>query len=249
MSDVTAVNDNEFLIDDETALIIVDVQNDFCPGGSLAVPGGDEIVAKINELKKKFKMVVLTQDWHPADHTSFASNHEGKNPMETVELSYGTQVLWPDHCAQGSEGAAFHKDLNVSPGDLVIRKGTNSDVDSYSGFYENDQKSQPRFDDSAFYDENGVSVPRDVDGRTLSEVFKAAGIKKVVIVGLAYDFCVGWHATDAVKEGFNAVVVKDLTRSIAIPLDGGATTETVMDETLAAKGVAVLNSSQLKLAA
>lgn len=216
----------------DTALIIVDVQNDFCPGGNLAVENGDKIVPLVNALKEHFNTVVLTQDWHPAGHTSFASSHEGKAPMETTEMPYGTQVLWPDHCVQGSEGAAFHKDLDVSGTDLVLRKGANPAIDSYSGFFENDGKTQPRFD----------------NGKTLSETLREAGIKKVVLVGLAFDFCVGWHALDAVKEGFDATVVKDATRSIAIPgADGAPDTEQAMQRQLEDAGVKVVNSATFSL--
>ena len=123
------------------ALIVIDVQNDFCPGGALAVPGGDEIVPGINALMPEFQVKVLTQDWHPADHASFASNHDGRAPMELIEMPYGPQVLWPDHCVQGTEGAAFHADLVTAPADLIIRKGFSPQIDSYSAFFENDHRT------------------------------------------------------------------------------------------------------------
>lgn len=184
---------------DDVALIIVDVQNDFCPGGKLAVAQGDEVVPVINELKKHFNTVVLTQDWHPEGHSSFASAHPGKKPFDTVPMPYGAQVLWPDHCVQGTEGAEFHPALDVSQDDFLLRKGANPRVDSYSGFFENDGVSQPRF----------------AYGLTLKDVLEARGIKTVVLTGLAFDYCVGWHALDAVREKFNAVVVRDATRFIA----------------------------------
>lgn len=205
-------------------LVIVDVQNAFCPGGALAVPGGDEIIAGINALKQRWwPMVVMTQDWHPAGHKSFASSHPGKNPFDTVDTAYGPQVLWPDHCVQGSAGAAFHSGLAVDGTELILRKGTNPEIDSYSGFYENDKKTQPRF----------------ADGRTLADLFRSRGVERVMFCGLAYDFCVGWHALDARKEGFEAVVLRDLCRSIALPLGDGRTTETAMDDALAQAGVVV----------
>lgn len=214
----------------DTALIIVDVQNDFCPGGKLAVAGGDEIVPLVNKIKEGFSLVVLTQDWHPQGHKSFASSHEGKAPFGTVEMPYGTQVLWPDHCEQGTAGADFHPGLRISPDDLLLRKGTNADIDSYSGFFENDQTTRPRF----------------ANGETLADTLRARGIKKVVFVGLAYDFCVGWHALDARKEGFEAIVVKDATRSIAIPGTNGAPdTATAMNRQLAAAGAVVTDSTSL----
>lgn len=212
------------------ALVIVDVQNDFCPGGKLAVNGGDQIVESVNAIKRHFGVRVLTQDWHPANHKSFASNHEERAPFSTLEMPYGTQVLWPDHCIQGTEGAKFRSDLNVEDSDLVLQKGTNPDIDSYSGFFENDGTTPPRFE----------------DGQTLTEKLRAAGVTHVVFCGLAYDFCVGWHALDARKEGFEAIVVKDVSRSIAMPLEAGGTTETAMDQRLQAAGVQVVNAADLQ---
>ncbi len=211
----------------KTALIIVDIQNSFCPGGELPVTDGDKVVPIVNNLRDLFPTVVLSQDYHPRGHSSFASSHEGKAFFETDEEG---NVLWPDHCVQGSPGAEFHKDLVRKEGDLVIKKGTNPKVDSYSAFYENDKKTPPRFD----------------DGKTLTEVLRERGITTLVLGGLAYDFCVGWTAEDAVKDGFKVIVVKDATRSIAMPLPGGKTTETVMDERLAAAGVEVITAEELK---
>ncbi|CAN7196234.1 bifunctional nicotinamidase/pyrazinamidase [Bosea sp. LjRoot90] len=184
------------MIDARTALIAVDVQNDFCPGGSLPVTGGDEIVPLVNELGRRFSTVVLTQDWHPDGHSSFASSHPGKTPFETVAMPYGTQVLWPDHCVEGSKGAAFHPDLDLSMAQAIIRKGYRREVDSYSGFVEADR-----------------TTPTGLGG-----YLKERGIARVVVVGLATDFCVNWTAQDAARHGFEAIVVEDACR--AIDLDG-----------------------------
>lgn len=175
-----------------TALIVVDVQNDFCPGGALAVPGGDEVVPVINDMMLEFQTIVLTQDWHPSGHSSFASQHEGKAPMETTEMSYGTQVLWPDHCVQGSQGAEFHKDLNTDAAQLIIRKGFRQQIDSYSAFFENDQ-----------------STPTGLLG-----YLQTRGITTLVMTGLATDFCVNYSAQDAAKLGFDVAVDLKACRSI-----------------------------------
>ena len=214
------------------ALIIVDVQNDFCPGGRLAVAGGDDVILAINSLKHSFRCVVFTQDWHPANHLSFASQHVGKQPFDTVQMSYGAQILWPDHCVQHSKGAGLHNKLMFHQGDWLLQKGTNALVDSYSGFYENDGFTQPRF----------------ANGATLTDFLCGQKIKTLVLAGLAYDFCVGWHALDARKEGFDALIVKDMTRSIAMPLGvraEGKTSETAMDAQLDAAGVKVVNSTEV----
>ena len=176
----------------DTALIVVDVQNCFTPGGSLAVGKGDEIVPLINDVAKRFGNVVLTQDWHTPGHISFASVHAGKKPFESIKLPYGNQVLWPDHCVQGTEGAALHKDLSVPHAQLVIRKGYNPKVDSYSAFLEADGKTKT-----------------GLDG-----YLKGRGIKSVYVCGLATDFCVAWTALDARKLGFGATVLEDLCRGI-----------------------------------
>lgn len=178
------------------ALIVIDVQNDFCPGGALAVPEGDLIVSGINALMADFDVVVLTQDWHPAGHSSFASSHDGKNPYDLVDMPYGPQVLWPDHCLQGSDGAAFHKDLNITRPDLIIRKGMNPAIDSYSAFFENDQKT-----------------PTGLEG-----YLRTRGATTLTMVGLATDFCVNFSAVDAAKLGFDVTVNQSLCR--AIDLDG-----------------------------
>ena len=174
------------------ALIVVDVQNDFCPGGRLAVQKGDEVVPVINALAQRFENVVLTQDWHPAGHQSFATSHPGKKPFDSIELAYGEQVLWPDHCVQGSDGAALHKDLSVPHAQLVVRKGFRREVDSYSAFLEADRKSRTGLE--GYLDERGV--------------------KRVFVCGLATDFCVAWTALDARKLGFAALVVEDACRAI-----------------------------------
>ena len=176
----------------DTALIVVDVQNCFTPGGSLAVDKGDEIIPLINRLAKAFYNVVLTQDWHTPGHISFASAHAGKKPFDSVELAYGKQILWPDHCVQGTDGAAIHKDINIPHAQLIIRKGFNRNVDSYSAFVE-------------------------ADGRTktgLDGYFHERGIKTVYVVGLATDFCVAWTAMDARKLGLEASVIEDACRGI-----------------------------------
>ena len=177
------------------ALIVIDVQNDFCPGGALAVPGGDEIVGGINDLMADFDAVVLTQDWHPAGHSSFASSHEGQDPMSVIEMPYGPQVLWPDHCIQLSGGASFHSGLRVD-GDLIIRKGFNPAIDSYSAFFENDHVT-----------------PTGLEG-----YLRTRGLTELTMVGLALDFCVNYSAVDAAKLGFDVTVIESLTR--AIDFDG-----------------------------
>jgi nicotinamidase/pyrazinamidase len=174
------------------ALIVVDVQNDFCPGGRLAVQKGDEVVPVINALAQRFENVVLTQDWHPAGHRSFATSHPGKKPFDSIELAYGEQILWPDHCVQGSDGASLHKDLSVPHAQLVVRKGFRREVDSYSAFLEADRKSRTGLE--GYLDERGV--------------------KRVFVCGLATDFCVAWTALDARKLGFAATVVEDACRAI-----------------------------------
>ncbi|HEV7324551.1 MAG TPA: bifunctional nicotinamidase/pyrazinamidase [Bosea sp. (in: a-proteobacteria)] len=184
------------MIDARTALIVVDFQNDFCPGGNLAVAGGDEIVPLVNALGKRFATVVLTQDWHPAGHSSFASSHPGRAAFETVDMPYGTQVLWPDHCVQGSDGAAYHPALDLSMAQAIIRKGCRPEVDSYSGFVEADR-----------------TTPTGLGG-----YLKERGIARVAVVGLATDFCVNWTAQDAARHGFETIVIEEACR--AIDLDG-----------------------------
>ena len=173
-------------------LLVVDVQNDFCPGGRLAVPKGDEVVPIVNELAKRFENVVLTQDWHPPGNQSFATAHPGSRPFDSIKLAYGEQVLWPDHCVQGSEGASLHKDLAVHQAQLVVRKGWRKEVDSYSAFLEADRKSRTGLE--GYLDERGV--------------------KRVFVCGLATDFCVAWTALDARKLKFESVVIENACRAI-----------------------------------
>ena len=173
-------------------LVVVDVQYDFLPGGSLAVAGGDEIVPLINTLARKFAHVVFTQDWHPADHISFASQHDGRQPFEMIDLAYGPQVLWPDHCVWDSHGAEISTDLDIPHGQLIIRKGYNRQIDSYSGFQEADRQTPTGL--------AGYLNERDVG--------------RLYIVGLATDFCVGWTAIDAAAAGFDVTVIEDATRAI-----------------------------------
>ncbi|MEH6737235.1 MAG: bifunctional nicotinamidase/pyrazinamidase [Sulfitobacter sp.] len=178
------------------ALLVIDVQNDFCHGGALAVAGGSEIVSGINKLIGQFDAVILTQDWHPAGHSSFASSHKEHDPFSLIDMPYGAQVLWPDHCIQGSEGAAFHPGLNVDRADLIIRKGYNPAIDSYSAFFENDHKT-----------------PTGLEG-----YLQTRAIDEVTLVGLALDFCVNFSAVDAANLGFKVHVHSDLCR--AIDMDG-----------------------------
>jgi nicotinamidase/pyrazinamidase len=179
-------------IDDASALLVIDVQNCFLPGGSLAVKDGDAVVPVINKLAKGFANVVMTQDWHTVGHVSFASAHSGKKPFETVDLPYGKQVLWPDHCVQGTDGASLSKDLSIPQAELIIRKGYHKDTDSYSAFTEADGKTTTG----------------------LAAWLKARKLQKLFIAGLATDFCVAWTAMDARKAGFEAFVIEDACRGI-----------------------------------
>lgn len=177
------------------ALLVIDVQNDFCPGGALAVTDGDAVVPVINAMMDRFDSVLYTQDWHPKEHLSFADNHDGAAPFSTTGMPYGPQVLWPSHCVQGTDGAAFHKDLRLG-GDLILRKGFRPQIDSYSAFFENDQTTRTG----------------------LAGYLRDRGIAELTLAGLATDFCVAWSALDAVKCGFKATVALDACR--AIDLDG-----------------------------
>ncbi len=179
-------------------LIVIDVQNDFCPGGQLAVPGGDEVVHIVNRLAHGFQHVVLTQDWHPPGHSSFASSHPGKKPFEQVTMSYGPQILWPDHCIQNTDGSAFHKGLDIPHAELILRKGFRRDMDSYSAFFENDHKT-----------------PTGLAG-----YLRERGFSKIICVGLAFDFCVRYSAEDARALGFETEVIEGACRSI--DLNGSA---------------------------
>jgi nicotinamidase/pyrazinamidase len=181
-------------IDDQDVLLVVDVQNDFCAGGNLAMPGGDEVVPVIHEAARHFKHAVLTQDWHPRGHRSFASTHPGRKPYEVIQTFYGAQTLWPDHCVQGTRGAAFHKDLHVLNAELILRKGYRREIDSYSAFYENDRKT----------------------ATGLASYLRERGFRRVFVAGLAFDFCVRYSAEDAQREGFDVAVIKDACRGIDV---------------------------------
>ncbi|RAI43063.1 bifunctional nicotinamidase/pyrazinamidase [Rhodoplanes roseus] len=181
-------------IDDRDVLLVVDVQNDFCPGGALPVHDGDAVVPVVTRLAEKFRHVALTQDWHPPGHHSFASVHGGRKPYEQVALSYGPQILWPDHCVQETAGAAFHHELTIPHAALVLRKGFRREIDSYSAFFENDQ-----------------TTPTGLAG-----YLRERGLSRVVVVGLALDFCVRYSAEDARKVGFDVIVVEDGCRGIDV---------------------------------
>lgn len=179
-------------IDARGVLIVIDLQNDFCPGGALAVREGDAIIGPIHRIAPCFEHVVLTQDWHPQDHFSFASVHPGKKPFEQIELEYGLQTLWPDHCVQGTRGAQFHPALNLTGAELIVRKGFRRAIDSYSCFFENDR-----------------STPTGLAG-----YLRERALSRLFFAGLAYDYCVGYSALDARRLGFPAVILRDACRSI-----------------------------------
>ncbi len=199
-------------------LIVIDVQNDFCSGGALAVPRGDEVIAPILRIAPRFQHVVLTQDWHPANHTSFATSHPGRKPFETIELAYGAQTLWPLHCVQGTAGAEFHPALHLPQAELIVRKGFRPEIDSYSALFENDH-----------------ATPTGLAG-----YLRERGLTRLFFAGLAYDYCVGYSALDARRLSFPSVVLRDACR--AIDLDGSAA---AMDAQLAAAEVAVIDSAEL----
>ncbi|WP_435605691.1 bifunctional nicotinamidase/pyrazinamidase [Pseudomonas knackmussii] len=182
--------------DSHDLLLVIDVQNDFCAGGALAVPDADAVVPVINRLAERFEHVVLTQDWHPADHQSFAANHSGRQPFDSIALAYGEQTLWPVHCVQGTAGAVFHPQLALTKAELVLRKGYRSAIDSYSAFYENDRRT-----------------PTGLAG-----YLRERGIRRLFLVGLATDYCVLYSALDARREGFEAVLLLDACRGL--DLDG-----------------------------
>ena len=178
--------------DDRGVLLIVDVQNDFCPGGVLAVQGGDDIIPAVNRLAHSFAHVILTQDWHPPGHTSFASSHPGKRPFDTIQVSYGAQILWPDHCVQGTTGAAFHPKLDIPHAELVLRKGFRKSIDSYSAFCENDRRT----------------------ATGLAGYLRERGFQRITLCGLATDFCVAFSAIDGRGAGFEVAVVTSACRGI-----------------------------------
>jgi nicotinamidase/pyrazinamidase len=205
-------------IEASDVLIVTDVQNDFCPGGAQAVPRGDEVVAPILGIAPRFAHIILTQDWHPAHHTSFATSHAGKKPYESIELAYGAQTLWPPHCIQGRPGADFHPGLYLPQAELIIRKGFRPQIDSYSVFFENDHAT----------------------ATGLAGYLRERGLTRVFFSGLAYDYCVGYSALDARRLGFPAVVLRDACR--AIDLNGSAA---AMEAQFAEAGVAVINTAEL----
>ena len=205
-------------IGSEDVLIVVDLQNDFCPGGALEVREGDAVIEPIHRVAVQFEHIVLTQDWHPANHTSFATMHPGKIPYDTIELGYGAQTLWPVHCVQGSCGAEFHPALSLPRAELIVRKGFDAAIDSYSAFFENDR-----------------STPTGLAG-----YLRERGLRRCFLVGLAYDYCVGYSALDARRLGFEAVVVRDACR--AIDLNGSAA---AIEAEFVATEVALIESSEL----
>lgn len=202
----------------QDVLLVVDVQNDFCPGGALPVTNGDEVIAPIHRLAPHFEHVVLTQDWHPANHSSFADNHPGTRPYESVKLDYGRQTLWPVHCVQGTRGAEFRSDLHLPQAELILRKGYHAQIDSYSAFFENDR----------------------VTPTGLTGYLRERGLKRVFLVGLAYDYCVGYSALDARRLGLPAVVVRDACR--AIDLEGSVA---LMEAQFEKNGVQVTDCVEL----
>ena len=186
---------------DHDLLLVIDVQNDFCPGGALAVPRGDEVVPVINRLMPTFRHIVLTQDWHPQGHLSFASSHSGAEPFVSVTVTYGEQTLWPDHCVQGSRGAELNPGLDIQRAELILRKGFRRGIDSYSAFQENDRKTKTG----------------------LAGYLRERGIERIFLAGLAYDYCVHYSAVDARAAGFEAVVIEDACRAIGLDDSIGAT--------------------------
>ena len=202
--------------DAHDVLIVIDVQNDFCPGGALAVADGDAVIEVIHRIAQRFEHVVLTQDWHPANHTSFASSHAGKQPYEEIELSYGPQTLWPVHCVQGAKGAEFHPALALPAAELILRKGLDARIDSYSAFFENDRRT-----------------PTGLAG-----YLEERGLTRVFLAGLAYDYCVGYSALDARRLGLAAFVVRDGCRAIDL---GGSVTR--MEAEFERAGVQVIESA------
>jgi nicotinamidase/pyrazinamidase len=209
---------NEMQITPRDVLLVIDVQNDFCPGGRLAVAGGDSVIEPILAIAPRFEHIVLTQDWHPAGHTSFASSHAGKNPYDQIELSYGMQTLWPEHCMQQTFGAEFHANLKLPQAELILRKGFRPEIDSYSAFFENDR-----------------TTPTGLAG-----YLRERGLKRVFLAGLAYDFCVGYSALDARRLGFEAIVIRDACR--AINLNGSVA---AMEAEFAQAGVELIEVADL----
>ena len=196
-----------------SALIIIDIQNDFCPGGALAVKDGEKIIEPINDAQKDFDTIILTQDWHPKDHSSFASNHNAE-VYSNIEMDYGSQILWPNHCIQGSEGANFHRNLNTKKCDLILRKGCNPKIDSYSAFFENDKNTTTGLD--------GYLIRKE--------------IKQLFLCGLAFDYCVFYSALDGINLGFDVFVFQDLTKSINLN-----NSKEIARKTMIKKGIKLIN--------
>ena len=199
-------------------LLVTDVQNDFCPGGALAVPEGDQVIPVIHAIAPRFEHIILTQDWHPASHLSFACAHAGKRAFEQVRVSYGEQTLWPDHCVQGTPGAEFHPDLQLPRAELILHKGFRPEIDSYSAFFENDRTTTTG----------------------LNAYLRERGLKRVFLVGLAYDYCVGYSALDARRLGFPAIIIRDGCR--AIDLNGSVA---AIEKQFAAAGVGLIESAEI----
>jgi nicotinamidase/pyrazinamidase len=202
----------------QDVLVVIDVQNDFCPGGALAVAAADAVIEPINKVARCFEHVIVTQDWHTPDHFSFASAHPGKKPFEQIEASYGPQTLWPDHCVQGSKGAELHADLSLTRAELIVRKGFRRSIDSYSAFFENDRTT----------------------ATGLAGYLRERGLTRVFLAGLAYDYCVGYSALDARRLGFSAVVMRDACR--AIDLNGSVA---AMEAEFKRAGVELIESAQI----
>jgi nicotinamidase/pyrazinamidase len=205
-------------INPHDVLIVIDMQNDFCPGGALAVADGEAVIQPIQRIAPHFQHIILTQDWHASGHTSFASRHPGKRPFEQIELDYGPQTLWPDHCVQGSHGAEFHPALHLPQAELILRKGFRREIDSYSAFFENDRTT----------------------ATGLAGYLRERGVTRVFFAGLAYDYCVGYSALDARRLGFPAFIIRDACR--AIDLNGSAAK---IETEFARAGVTVIDSPQL----
>jgi nicotinamidase/pyrazinamidase len=205
-------------IHSQDVLIVVDVQNDFCPSGALAVPDGDAVIEPIHRVAPLFEHIVLTQDWHPADHVSFASSHTGSQPFESIDLAYGAQTLWPTHCVQGSRGAEFHPALRLPQAQLILRKGFRPHIDSYSAFFENDR-----------------STPTGLAG-----YLRERGLTRCFFAGLAYDYCVGYSALDARRLGLQAVILRDACRAIDL---GGSVA--AIEASFEQAGVAIIESAGL----
>lgn len=207
-----------FSVGDTDVLIVIDIQNDFCSGGALAVPGGETIIGAVNRLGVKFAHVVLTQDWHPRGHLSFASSHSGRRPFETITLTYGAQILWPDHCVRGTRGAEFHPKLEIPHAELILRKGTHRAIDSYSAFFENDR-----------------TTPTGLCG-----YLRERGFTRVVLAGLAFDYCVRYSAEDALQAGFSVAVVENASRGLDVEGSLDAARKSFME-----RGVSCLDEASI----